>query len=696
MQPKPSAFRDIPLRDTHSHVYGSQNRGSLRFLDSLSRTTKLHDKIPDTRISSSKAICSRSESAASSHIRVIDLVKPKLDQKPMYEVGLDVLSDNNSHPVDKIFEDSNNVFDEQIQELSKKNMIVRISHKEAEVEKIGTEESSQNGSREHAMDNIFKNASDDGPVKSESCESEWRNAEQLSKQNCAIPKSQTISAIDELPEKNKTCNLLVLNQDSTQCTDGSDDRGQNTSVMHSAWRKTSSTPDCHEAHLEKTDPLIYSLGENKTRTDKNISKERATEKLDVCLQSGIYCSENMKATERGEAMAGSPNFESKHLYANKVLTDNLPAAEAPMQNSVYASLVQGCKNDTNLMSEVGDDINQPGESPEAQKVAMESKQIGKLNKRLSLQDLQQEENVDKLLLVASERKDVNKVIDTKLSFSLSMGKRHKNNLGKETSLAQPFRMVECDSVGNSFSSESCSSPIRSSFDGDDDTSCGNLSDCLHQNTERMETNYSPLSDSTIRQFSPEDTLIKEAEKLPCIQVGVMDNGMTSTMSLKDSESDSDNVKGLLHTRTLLVQSPESNMLNNCCSQQSECMTLAGDEFVAENLVHSNDCMQAKHLPDVFSEVNAVGSTKNSVTNEEVFQSISRSSAPAKDSPLKDEICNEEYETGGGIEDAITDPSRGKAFSDTIKVGVSEDTDNPLSCLRPVLDDDKVETTLLSK
>lgn len=689
------------MRDTRPHVYGSQNHGSLRLLDSLSRTTKLHDKIPDTRISSSKAIFSRSESAASSHARVIDLVKPKLDQKPMYEVGLDVLSDvSNSHPVDKIFEDSNNVFDEQIQDLLKKNVIVRISHEEAEVEKIGTEVSSQNGSREHAMDNIFKNASDDGPVKSESSESEWRNAEQLSKQNCAIPESQTISAIDEQPENNKACNLLVLNRDSTQCTDGLDDRVQNTSAMHSAWRKTSSTPDCHEAHLDKTDPLLYSVGENKRRTDKNISKERATEKLDVCQQNGIYCSENMKASERGEAMAGSPNFESKHLYANKVLTDNLPAAEAPMQNSVYASLLQGCKNDTDLMPEVGDDINQPGESPEAQdfhqKVAMESKQIGKLNKRLSLQDLQQEENVDKLLLVASERKDGNKVIDTKLSFSLSLGKRHKNNLGKETAIAQPLRMVECDSVGNSFSSESCSSPIRSSFDCDDDSSYGNLSDYLHQKSQRIETNYSPLSESTIHQFSPEDTLIKETEELPCKQVGVMDNGMTSTMSLKDSESDIDNVKGSLHTKTLLVQSPESNMLNNSCFQQSECMALAGDEFVEESLVHSNDCIQAKHLPDVLSEVNAVGSMKMPVTNEEVFQSISRSSNTTKESPLKDEICNEEYETGGGIEDAITDPSRVEAFSDTVKVGFSEDTDNSLSCLRPVLDHDKVETTLLSK
>lgn len=105
MQPKPSEFRNLPLRDTDSCFIGSRNSGSLRLQDNLSRITKLYDRIPDRRISSSKAICSQSESTAASHVSVTDLVKINLEQNSMYEVGLNVISVVfSSHPIgDKIF-----------------------------------------------------------------------------------------------------------------------------------------------------------------------------------------------------------------------------------------------------------------------------------------------------------------------------------------------------------------------------------------------------------------------------------------------------------------------------------------------------------------------------------------------------------------------------------------------------------------
>ncbi|KAH6765593.1 hypothetical protein C2S52_016576 [Perilla frutescens var. hirtella] len=703
-QPKPSVFRDLPLRDTYSDVFGSCNPGSLRLLDNLSRTSKLYSKIPDSRFSSSKV--SGPESTASSHVSVTDFIKPNLGQNPMYGVGLEVLSDvPNSHPGHKIFEDSNNVFNGQIQDLPKKNIIMRISHEEAELQKIGIEVPTQNGSREQATGSFLKNAIDDCPVKSESCGSEWRNAELGSTQDYAILESQTISAIYEQPEKNNTCNLLVLSHESTQYTDGFDDRVQNTSAMHSDWRKASK-PDCHEAHLEKTNSLKYSLGENEKRTDKNISKEkeRASEQLDVSQQNGMYCRESIKALEQGVSMAESSYFESKHLYSIEVLTDNLPAAEPHMHNSLFTS--KGCKNDTNFMFEVGDDIKQRGQSPEVQnshlKLELESTQIGKLNtsdwllaeKQLSLQNSQQEENVDKLLLVASDRKDGNKVIDTKMPFSLSLGKIHKSDLGKETAIAQPLRMVGCDSVGNSLSSKSCN-PISPIIDCDGGCSYENLSDCLHQDTRRIEIKNSPHPESAVCQLFPEDTLKKEREEVPCIQVGSADNGLTSTiLSIKDTGSDIVNLKGLKDTQWL-VQSSESDMLNNCCFQQSECLALGGDEFGAENLVQSNDCLQTNHHPDVYSAVNAVEGMEDSVTSQnEILQNISRSSTPSKESPLKQETREDEYGTGGSIADAITDPSRVEPFSDTIKVGISEDANNSFSSLHPKLDHGKVEASLL--
>ncbi|XP_041993621.1 uncharacterized protein LOC121744207 [Salvia splendens] len=619
-QPKPSVFRNLPSRDTESYFNSSRNPGSLRLQGNLSITTKSHDAVSDSIISRSKGI-SRSESTTAAHVCDSDLVKPNVEG-PL-----------------------------------KKTMPVKGSHGDAESRKIGIEVPSQNGSCEQA---ILNNAIDDCRVKGESCGIEWRNAELGSKQNSAILESQTSSAVDEQYDKKNILAILhnaQMDSDSTQYTDRFYDRMQNIPAMQSDCREISKI-DSHEAHLEKTNPLINSLGENE-RTDSNSSSEKeiAGEQMDVSQQV-IYCRGSVKALEWGETVNGSP--------AN-------PAAELHMPNSVFASTVEDCKNYAKFKHEIGNDSSQPCESPQVQhfyQTDIESKQIGKLDirdrllaeKQQCLQNSKQEENVDELLHVVSDRKDGSKIVDTEIPLSLSLDNRQRDDLGKETAIAQPLRMVDCE----------------------------NLSHCLHQDTQSIESNDIPLPQNTT-QLSPEDTGIK-TEKVPCLQVSYANNELITTISLKNCESEIGNLSGTKDPWTLLVQSSESDMLDNCGFQPSECLALAGDEFVAENLVYTDDCMKAEHLPDVCSAVNAVESVEDSITGQNVIlKRVSRNSTPAKESPLKLEACDDENETGGGMADAKEAP-----FSHTNKVEVSEDASSSLSYLRPKWDHDTVETTLLTE
>ncbi|KAL1558109.1 hypothetical protein AAHA92_08611 [Salvia divinorum] len=623
-QPKPSVFRNLPSRDTESYFNWSRNPGSLRLQGNLSRTTKSRDAVSDSIISRNKGICSRSESTAAAHVSDSDLVKPNMERTLMYEGPL------------------------------KKTMTVKGSHGEAESRKIGIEVPSQNGSCEQA---ILNNAIDDCRVKGESCGIEWRNAELGSKQNSAILESQSSSAIDEQYDKKNILAILrnaQMDCDSIQCTDGFYDRMQNIPAMHSDCRK-SSKQDSHEAHLKKTNSLINSLGENE-RTDSNSSseKERVGEQMDVSQQGN--CRESVKALEWGETV--------KESSAN-------PAAELHMPNSVFVSTVEDCKNHANFKHEIGNDSSQSCESPEVQHfhlTEMDSKQIGKLDirdrllaeKQQCLQNSKQEENVDELLPVVSGRKDGSKMVDTEIPLSLSLDNRQKNDIGKETAIAQPLRSLSPE--------------------------CENLSDCLHQDPRSIESNDNPLPQN-MTQLSPEDTG-KETEKVPSLQVSYANNELTTTMPLKSSESEISNLSGTKDTWALLAQSSESDMLDKCCFQQSECL-VAGDELVVENLVYTDDCVKAENLPYVCSAVNAVDIVEDPITGQNIIlKSISRNSTHAKESPLKHEACDDENETGGGTADAKESP-----FSDTNKLEVSEDARNPPSCRHPKFDRDTVEATL---
>lgn len=601
------------------------------------------------------------------------------------------------------------IFDWQIQDLPKKDIVERLSHEEAVLQNIGIEVPPQGGFRQQTMHNICKKAIDVYPVNGESCGSGWKNAESGSKQKYAI-QSESIGAIDEPLKGKDVCSSLVLNHGQTQCKNAHDDGAPNTLTMQSDCGKTCK-PDCHEDSLE------YSLGGTDKRDDKdkNVSKikERSSEQLCVAKQNISCCSESIKDLGQRQLKTESPYFGSKQLCANllkgsasiDVLTNNLTAGEAHVQNPESDLTSRGCKNDINLMPEVGDDIKQTPKDSEniCLQVEKESEKIVKLNtgdrlspeKKILLQNSQQEEHFEKLMLVP-DRNVEDKVIDNKMPISLSPGRRHEINLCRENTIAQPLISMELDFVDKSLSSESCNSLTNVILDCDANskdndnvllnvTAIGNLSNCLHQDTQRMETdNCSPLPESRIH-------LTKASA---CIQDESANNQVLSTMLLKDIESD--NLRGLWDIGTVLVQSPESNMLNAACPKQPECTVSASDEFVAENLVHSNDRMQkhTERAADLYSKDNAL-IIEDSVTgqNEMCLSNLKSSSLSAEESPLQHERCNDVYETAGHTVEAMTVPSRVEPLSDTVKGDVSESTDFSFSDLHPKVDHDKVEAAL---
>ncbi|KAI3461473.1 hypothetical protein Pfo_018136 [Paulownia fortunei] len=713
-QPKPSVFRDLSLRGAEIDVCGSQKPGNSRLRDNLGRTPKTDNKIPESTISSSKATCSRSERMMSSHVSDGELIKPNLERNPMQKVAV------------------------KIQDLPKKNRIARISHEEAELQKIDMP--SQSGSHEQAMDdNFFEKAIDGYPVKNESCGNGWRNSEFRSEPDCAIHEYET--TIDEPPKEKNTCNFLVLNHGAiigTQCEDALDHRVQNSLTMQRDWEDTCK-PNCHKPDREQTDPFKYSLGETDKRIDKDKivlkTREIASEQLGVLHQNGSWCSgsASIESLEHRRAKAENSHLVSKHLRADlikeaafmEVLTDNLLAGEAHMQNAVFASTVGDCKNNINLSSEVGDNTKQSGKDLVVQniclKVEMESPRNVELNtsdrllpeKQICLQNSEQEKNVEKHLFVVPDRKDGNKVIDTKMACSLSPGKMHDCNFDKDKMIGQPLIITEFNSVDNSMSSESHNNLTNTTFNSDgkhkghanvllNGPANRNLSNSLHWDTRRTEIDdCRSFPESRTHEVSQKNTFGKVTMAGPIVQDGRANNWLTSSMLVKESESDMDNLRNAQDSGTVLVQSPESNILDECCFNKSECLALPSAEFVAEKLAHSNDGLHienyllTKSPAGVSYEDNALWSNEDSVTGQnEIYLSILKSSSvSAKESPLKHESCNDAYGPGCPFADAITDSSRVKLFSDTGKREVSEDTNSSFSCVHPKLDHVKVEASL---
>ncbi|XP_011089856.1 uncharacterized protein LOC105170683 [Sesamum indicum] len=708
-QPKSSVFRNSSLRDTD--FSRAQRPGSLILLDNLRRTPKTDNKVPESTISNSKTISSRMECLMSSHGTAVDLIKPELEGNDM----------------------------QKIQDIQEKHGSKRISHEEADMQKIDTEMPSQSGSCEQVMDgNFIKKAIDHYPGKGESCGSGCRNPQLISETNYSILESKTC-ATDEPPKEKKRSNSLVLNHDATngtKCEDALDHRQWNSLTMPSDGEE-SSKPDCQELHGEQTDPFNYSLCGIDRRTDKDNNvlktKQRASDQLGVSQQNESWCSRSAstEALEPSRAEDENTYFRSKHLPADllkeaafiEVPADNLLVGLNHIQVAACASTIGSCKNDVNLISEVDDDSEQSAEHLVVQNISLNVETESQRNventsdrllceKQICCKKSQQEKNDDKPLLEVPDRKDENGAMDTKMASSLSPGKMHDSNFGKEKLLEQPLISTELDSMDNLFSSESDNNLINMTFNPDGEQkgnanvltngpSNESVSNSLHDETWRAEiTCCSSFPESGIHEVLQKNTFGKVTMAGPIIQVGSANDWFSSTMSFKESKSDIDSLRYIRDAATVLVQSPESSTLNKSCFTKSESMALPIAEFVIENTVGSNDGLQSENylqnetLTDVSYEDNALGTKEDSGTGQmEIYSSTSRSSSiSAQESVLEHESCNTAYGTEGRshVADAITDPSKVETFSDVTKSEVFDDPNSSSNRLHPKLDQGNVK------
>ncbi|KAL7085072.1 hypothetical protein ACP275_14G260200 [Erythranthe tilingii] len=553
-----------------------------------------------------------------------------------------------------------------MQDLPKETRIGRVSHEEAKLQKIDIEMPSESGRREQMMgDSIFP--------------------ELRLEQKYAIHESETTGAIEDAPKEKNMCNSLVLNHGAvigTQYDDALDHKVQNSKL------------DCREPHKEQTDPFEYCLDETDMRTDKDKyvlkSNDRASEQLGVSKLNGSSCSRNAssEASEHRGPIAESTYSGSNHLHADvlketafaEVLADDLREGETHMQNAVFASTVGGCESKTNLISEVGKDLVVQntclkGEMESQGSIELNATDALPPEKQTCLQNSQQEENV---LSIFPDRKHGNKVIDTQMTSSKSPHEMHDSEFDKDKMISQPLICTEFDYVGNPVPCESPTNLINSTFNREakhkgiitNDSFSGHanedLPDSLHQgSTRRAEIDYcSSFTESTTHEVSQKNTPRKTAEMGPIIL-----DGSASNWSVKECESDMDNFTNIQDSGTVLVQSPDSNMLTECCSNQSELLASPTAEFVDENLVHSDErlhvenYLQTESPADVSREDNALEIMEDSVTEQkEICSSILRSSSVSEN----EAVAAPNNELGVGLNERsclLVPPQNAVPFSD---------------------------------
>ncbi|GFP95676.1 hypothetical protein PHJA_001711800 [Phtheirospermum japonicum] len=503
------------------------------------------------------------------------------------------------------------------------------------------------------------------------------------------------------------------------------------------YREETCKLDYHQPQIDPSNDFLGETGEI-TDKDKNVlrTKERASEHLDVSQLNGSSfggnASSNIEAFKHSRAKAGNSYFGSDHLYANllnetaftEVSTDIL-TGEVLTENAVFALSVGDCRNGIDFIPEVDDDPNQSGKDMEPLR-NVESNTSDRLlpKKQLCLQNSQHEKNVEKLMFVFPDRKDGSKVMDdtktasslsprkvmddTKTTSSLSQGKVHDCNFDEDKMTGKLLVSTEFNFVDDSLSSENHSSLADVSFDRDfmsntnvllNNPANKNLSTSLHQDTQKTEIDYcSSFPESRTRQGSQENTLGKVTETGAIIQEGSEDNQLTSDMALKESESSVDNLRNLLDSRSVALQSTEINVLNEYCVKESERLTLPSSEFVADNVVNHNHGLHFEnYLPtkcqaDVSCVYNEKGNTEGSVTGQaELYLSTSTSSSfSANQTPLRDENCNDAYGIRGYTANVIPDLSRDEPFSETNESEVSGDINSSFSCLQSTSEHVKVE------
>ncbi|KAL6499817.1 hypothetical protein OROGR_027727 [Orobanche gracilis] len=414
------------------------------------------------------------------------------------------------------------------------------------------------------------------------------------------------------------------------------------------------------------------------------TKERASEHLCVSQHCGNWYlrSESTESLEHIQAKAKKSYFESKHPHINL------------LEETAFTN--REVDGDSNL-SEEGMEPSKNVESntskwllPEKHLCHQTSQQEENVEKLIFSvpETSQQEENVDKLIFVVPDRKCENKIMDTKTACSLSSSKMHDCNFDEDKVTGQLLNNTEFNFVDESLSSKIHSSLVDVSLSRDfkdkpnvlpNNPAIKILSNSLHQDIQ-MEIDYcSSFSESRTREGSQDITFGNVTDTGATIQNGSAENWSTSKLPLKESESGINNLGNLLDSGSVLVQSPGSNMLNECCIKESERLTLSSTDSIVENAAHHNhklhfgNFMSKKCQADVSYVDNAMESMENSVTGQnKLYFSTSRSTNfPAKETPLRDE-CDDAYGIRG-YADVIPDISRIEPFSGTSTSEVSEDT-----------------------
>ncbi|KAL3649365.1 hypothetical protein CASFOL_005768 [Castilleja foliolosa] len=463
------------------------------------------------------------------------------------------------------------------------------------------------------------------------------------------------------------------------------------------YREEACKPDFHQPQIDPSKDSLDETGKE-TDKDKNVlrTKERVSEHLGVSQLNGSPFGASariIEAFKHSQAKAENSYFGSDHLHSyllNRTafteLSSDIHTGEVRMENVVFSPSVGGCKNGTDM------------EPPRN----VESNTSDRLlpEKQLCLQNSQQEKNVEKLMFVVPDKKDGSKVMDdTKTASSPSPGKVHDCNFD-EDKMTGKIVSTEFNFLDDSLSSENHSSLTDVSFDQDfmsnaivlsSNPANKNLPTSLHQNTHKTKIDHcSSFPESRTRQGSQENTLGKVTEMGATKQDGSADNQLTSDMALKESESSTNNLRNILDSRSVALQSTEIIVLNEYCVKESELLTLPSSEFEAENVAnhnngsHCENYLNVKCQADVSYVYNAKGRTKGFVTGETgLYLSTSTSpSLSANETPLRDENCNDAYGIRGYTADIIPDLSRVEPFSETNAIEVSGDTDSSFSCLQP--------------
>ncbi|PIN02905.1 hypothetical protein CDL12_24577 [Handroanthus impetiginosus] len=740
-QPKPSVLHDLTLRNAETDVCGFQKPRNLILQDGLRRTTKADI--------SSNALSSMTEYMASPYVSAGDLIKSNLKRKSIQK-----FQDHSKNNItERILKEEAALQKVDIevpsQSGSDKQVMGDGFYKEfkdnypVKSESCGSEgrRPEVRSERSYAIHESETISVTDAPHK------EKNTSNLLVLNHGAIKGTQSGDAFDH-----RVQNSLEMWSDweETCKPDSHESNKEQTDLFRYSPGDTDKRT--HEGkNLLKT---IERASEQRGASQKNGScyvgnaSVEALEHERVMAENSYIGSKNLHADLLKEA--AFTEVLPGNLQAPDAHTQNALCASTIGSSKNSINLISEVADDTEQSgkcSEIADDTKPSGKCSEVPdictKIEIDSHRYARLitsdglspEKQICPQKSQQGKGVEKLLCEVPERKAGNEVIEAKTATPQPPGKMHDCSSDK---MIRPVVSRELGPVDNILSFERQNDLISTTLDRDgrhqgNDKFDASLSETLisfvaavgraqddgdfrsnesgnvllknsdsvncsnnpHQDahSQRTETDYnSSFRGSRTSEVSLKNTPGKVAEVGLIIQDGSANNWLISTMSIKESESDMDNLSNVRDSRTGLVRLSESNMSN----KQSQHFVSDNAEFVAENLAYGNeglhfeDCLPTRSLADESCEDIALGSVEDSVTeqNEILLTSLENPRVSVQESPFKHEICNDACLTRGQspVADTIADSSRFKPTE------VCEGTNNSFNGPHPELEL-KVEAAL---